>query len=138
MADTKRTLSALTALYADNNDGDISAQDLRDFLISAHGSRYVNTSAIASSDTADTDDDVMLVDASAGAVTITLPDRASNVGKVYTIKRVNATNNVIVSRAGSDTIDGATTKTLSTQYAAITIIAGYGGWSVLSTMGTVS
>lgn len=138
MADTKRTLSAITTLFADNTTGDISAQDMRDFLVSAHGSRTVNAAAITASETADTDDDAMIVDASGGAVTITLPDRASNVGKVYTIKRVNATNNVVVSRAGSDTIDGATTKTLASQYAAITIIAGYGEWNVLSTMGTIS
>lgn len=138
MADTKRTLSAITALYADNTAGDISAQDLRDFLISAHGSRATNAAAITANDTADTDDDVMIVDASGGAVTITLPDRAANVGKVYTIKRVSASNNVVVSRAGSDTIDGATSKTLASQYAAITIIAGYAMWNQLTTLGTIS
>lgn len=34
MADTARTLAALVALLADNTAGDISAQDLRDFLLS--------------------------------------------------------------------------------------------------------
>lgn len=36
MADTVRTLAALQALLADNTSGDISAQDLRDFLVSAY------------------------------------------------------------------------------------------------------
>jgi len=36
MADTKRTLTELLALLADNNTGDISAQDLRDFLVSVY------------------------------------------------------------------------------------------------------
>lgn len=36
MADAARTLSALQALLADNVAGDISAQDLRDFLVSAY------------------------------------------------------------------------------------------------------
>jgi hypothetical protein len=35
MADTKRTLSQLVALLPDNISGDISPQDLRDFLVSA-------------------------------------------------------------------------------------------------------
>lgn len=34
MADTVRTLVALQSLLADNTDGDISAQDIRDFLVS--------------------------------------------------------------------------------------------------------
>lgn len=37
MADTVRTLTALQALLPDNTDGDISAQDVRDFLVSAFG-----------------------------------------------------------------------------------------------------
>lgn len=36
MADTARTLAALQALLADNTSGDISAQDARDFLVSAY------------------------------------------------------------------------------------------------------
>jgi hypothetical protein len=35
MADTPRTLAALQALFPDNSAGDISPQDLRDFLVSA-------------------------------------------------------------------------------------------------------
>jgi hypothetical protein len=35
MPDIARTRSALQALFADNTAGDISAQDLRDFLVSA-------------------------------------------------------------------------------------------------------
>lgn len=36
MVDTVRTLAALQALFADNASGDISPQDLRDFLVSAY------------------------------------------------------------------------------------------------------
>ena len=38
MVDTRRGLAALQALFADNQEGDISPQDLRDFLVSALGS----------------------------------------------------------------------------------------------------
>lgn len=37
MADTQRSLVALQSLLADNSTGDISPQDLRDFLVSALG-----------------------------------------------------------------------------------------------------
>lgn len=37
MADTIRTRAALLALLADNTSGDISPQDIRDFLVSVHG-----------------------------------------------------------------------------------------------------
>jgi len=50
MADTQRTLAALQALFADNTTGDISPQDLRDFLVSSmggYGSIYVNGGSTA-------------------------------------------------------------------------------------------
>ncbi len=48
MADTIRTSTALFALLANNTDGDISAQDLRDMLQSlrdGHGEMYVSSAA---------------------------------------------------------------------------------------------
>lgn len=48
MSDTSRSLSAILALFADNSTGNISAQDLRDFVVSifpGEGSMYVTSSA---------------------------------------------------------------------------------------------
>lgn len=42
MADTIRTIAALQSLFADNTSGDISAQDLRDFLVSTYRPQEVN------------------------------------------------------------------------------------------------
>ena len=42
MADTQRTRSALQTLFADNVTGQISAQDLRDFLVTAMQEEFVN------------------------------------------------------------------------------------------------
>jgi hypothetical protein len=50
MADTQKTLAALITLFADNTSGDISPQDLRDFLVSVfggYGSIYVNGGSTA-------------------------------------------------------------------------------------------
>lgn len=42
MADTQRTRAALLALFADNVTGQISAQDLRDFLVTIMESEFAN------------------------------------------------------------------------------------------------
>lgn len=80
------------------------------------------------------DDEVVLVDASAGPVTITLPNAGNNLygygvytssyqipipGQTleYTIVKTDSSTNVVtVTRAGTDTIEGATTISLSSQY----------------------
>lgn len=48
MADTRRSLSALQALFADNTAGDISAQDGRDGWQSAHPEKVTQSAAFAS------------------------------------------------------------------------------------------
>jgi hypothetical protein len=57
MTDTMRSLSSLTTLLADNNAGDISAQDLRDAVIASlpagYAAAYISdSSATSPSDTA--------------------------------------------------------------------------------------
>lgn len=48
MADTRRALSALVAILNDNTSGDISAQDVRDVLVSVDGENSVQTGTFAS------------------------------------------------------------------------------------------
>lgn len=50
MPDTRRTLSALQAIINDNTSGDISAQDVRDFLVSVFptGDRLLYSATISS------------------------------------------------------------------------------------------
>lgn len=58
MADTVRTLSALQTLLADNTSGDISAQDIRDFLVSAWTPEWIQyLQHRMPGETAHTDDD---------------------------------------------------------------------------------
>lgn len=56
-----------------------------------------------------------IVDSSSGAVTVTLPPAVDYEKKAFTIKRVGA-NNVTIDGDGSETIDGALTLVLSTNY----------------------
>jgi hypothetical protein len=48
MSDTRRSLSALQALLADNSSGDISAQHMRDVLVSVDGENSVQSGAYSS------------------------------------------------------------------------------------------
>lgn len=88
--------------------------------------------------TATFQDQTILVDASGGARTITLPAAASVPGKRYTIKRTSASNNVIVDGNASETIDGATTKTITTQHGFITIESDGTNWQIVALGGTIT
>ena len=76
------------------------------------------------------------VDASAGPATVVLPDTAQAAarGRVYNVKKVDATANaVIIQRSGADLIDGATSVSITTQYQTRTVqsrSAG-GAWDVI-------
>jgi hypothetical protein len=67
--------------------------------------------------------DIILCDTSVGGFTINLPlASASNNGKI-TIKKITSDANVVtVTRAGSDLIDGDTTKTIILQYVSMSIV----------------
>ncbi len=81
MADEIRTLSALQALFPDNNTGDITPQDLRDFLVSSLSrsdtGMLASQSALLPVTVTPTLIDVWTVDGGGGGAT---PDQAS--GKI--------------------------------------------------------
>ncbi len=77
------------------------------------------------------DETILIADASSGNITITLPAASSVDGRTYTIKKSTAANQVIVDGNGGETIDGAATKTLSAQYAKLTIVSNGGNWFVI-------
>lgn len=73
-------------------------------------------------------DDTILVDATAGAVTITLISAAKTPNS-YTVKKVDSSaNTVTIAAAGSENIDGASTAVLSSQWDKVTVIPSGGNW----------
>jgi hypothetical protein len=76
---------------------------------------------------------LVLVDASGGAVTITLPSASSNTGRMYIIMKIdNTANTVTIQRSGSDYINGGTSLTISSQWNKFNLIsAGGTQWVVL-------
>ena len=78
------------------------------------------------------DDYIIYANASAGAITISLPPAADNIGVVYTIKKVdNSLNVVTIDPNGSETIDGGLTYTISNPNEAITIQSDGSNWSII-------
>ncbi len=71
--------------------------------------------------------------ATGGAVTLNLP-AATGSGRVLTLKKMDSTANACTfARAGSDTIDGATSLALSIQYVPFNLVdAASGKWDVVS------
>jgi len=86
---------------------------------------------------------VFICDASAGAFALTLPAAGAleditekNDGRILIIKKKDSSANAItVTRAGSDTIDGATTYALSAQYDSVTLVDDSDGdaWNIIAT-----
>ena len=86
-------------------------------------------------DTAGVPFDVYLCASAGGNVTVTLPDCRSGdalAGRVVTIFKVDAANDVIIDGDGSQTINGATTVTMSSQYNYRTIFSNGVEWFVIS------
>jgi hypothetical protein len=78
-------------------------------------------------------DHTILADCTSGNVTITLPAvSAEMAGRVYIIKRIdNSGNSVTVDGNASETIDGATTYSLATQYKYVKIQATSTAWFII-------
>ena len=71
--------------------------------------------------------DLLRVSTGSGAVTITLPaiSTVSDGFKIAIVKWTGDTNTVTIARSGSDTINGATTATIGSQYTQTTFVADF-------------
>ena len=76
---------------------------------------------ISTSEVLDDGDNVLLVDATASILALTLP--AATTRSQFTFKKLDNVNNIIINVEPGDTIDGATSYTLTTQYQYVTIVS---------------
>ena len=77
-------------------------------------------------------DYLLVCDATAGAITMTLPSAALVPGRIYVFKRINSgANAVVVDPSGAETIDGAATHTLSAQWNSVTIMSDGTSWFII-------
>ena len=78
-------------------------------------------------------DYLIIADATAGAITMTLPPAALVPGRIYVFKRINSgANAVIIDGYAAETIDGAATHTLTPQWNSVTIMSNGTAWFILA------
>ena len=74
----------------------------------------------------------MLADAAGGAVTVTLPAASTVTGQTFHVKKIDATANAVtLDGNGAETIDGASTKATTTQWASYSVQSNGTGWFIL-------
>lgn len=81
-------------------------------------------------------DAVVLINCTAGAVTVVLPPAAGNAGRWITAKKTDVGSTAAtVTPSGADTIDGAASATLGFFNAALTFVSSGAGWFTVNTVG---
>lgn len=72
-------------------------------------------------------------DATAGAITMTLETAVAADGRLHYFKKIDSSANAVtIDGNGSQTIDGAATRTLSAQYDAVLLISNGTNWDVVA------
>ena len=127
MADTRRTLTEILALFADNSTAQISAQDLRDFVVSVLMNHI--TEVVDPAYEIAVDDVILHVSyTDTGVVAITWPTAQITNGRIIDIKDAggNSATNPITITPESGTIEGAASFDIDIDSASYTIYC-YGG-----------
>lgn len=87
---------------------------------------------VAINTTLETGHFTVLVDASGGARTITLPAAAAHTHRIYNIVKIDVSANAVtIDGAGAETINGAATQTLAVQWNSYTIQSNGTGWFII-------
>jgi hypothetical protein len=103
--------------------------DLRDYV----GQDKAPIVTVTTNTTLDADDDgyTVLVDATSGNLTITLPLAADANERRYCIKKIDASGNTVtLDGNGAELIDGAANYVLSVQYQSVTVHSNGTAWWV--------
>jgi hypothetical protein len=84
--------------------------------------------------TATNQDHNILVDATSATVQITLPTAATLAGQEFLIKDWKgqaATHNITIATTSAQTIDGASTKVISTNYGSVRVVSDGANWAII-------
>jgi hypothetical protein len=93
---------------------------------------YFGTRSVTATGALAVDDGLVLADATAGNITLTLPTAASASGLRIAVKKTDASiNTVTIDGNGAETIDGAANRVLLTQYAVVTVMSDGTQWWVV-------
>jgi hypothetical protein len=85
--------------------------------------------------TATNRDKLVLADATSAALTVTLYSAVGNKGRTIAVKKTDSSANAVtVDGAGSETIDGSATASLSSQWSAKTLQSDGSNWFVIGSV----
>ncbi len=105
---------------------------IADIIVGTTGSVNVTDTVTVTTNTNLDAETIVLVNASSGATTITLPSATSYANKVYTIKKIDSSaNEVTVDGLGNETVDGETTKTIAFQNTAMQLVSNGASWYII-------
>lgn len=113
-----------------NNDIDLGTSSLGFKNYYGVGGQTLGIVAKTATYTATASDHVITCGAGNETFTVTLPAIALHLGRIYHIKNVG-TGTITVATPGLETIDGASTAVINTQYDSIMLIAGASEWHVI-------
>lgn len=123
------TLSGNATLSGNNTYSGTSA--FSGVVTHTSGIKYSNRSTTAATVTHATTDGTIFASANAGAVTVNLVAVSGNAGLELTVIKTDASlNTITLDGASAETINGAATKVLTTQYDACTIITDGTAWYI--------
>ena len=135
----KRDLDSLEGLAVRANNpvqmaGSVpaAAADLTDDWSFKRIGLHVGSNITASGDVTVGAGTFYLVATGSGNVTIGLPAAATCANMILSFKKIAAANSMILDANASETIDGATTKTLGDQWSWVTIISNGTSWFIIS------
>lgn len=127
-----------TANFGDTStpaDGSVTTAKIVDANVTkaklANGAKNATVATATTTHSVADTTDLLLCSASGGAFTVTLPAAASHSGRILSIKKTDSSlNAVTIDGNASETIDGATTTRLSTQYESVDIICDGTNWHI--------
>lgn len=125
--------SVTDRVWIDGNGSLGVGQQMPHARLHVQGSFATAIRTAAASDTLTDADATVLGDASAATLQLTLPDATGMAGRLYTLKKVDASNNaVIVMTVSSQTIDGSASYALSAQWQCVTVQSDGANWLIIS------
>lgn len=118
-----------------NSDSKVASQKATKTYVDtqvAAGSSILPYTSVSSNTTLTTTNAVVSVDASGGAVTITLPTAVGNTGHTFSIKKADSSGNTVtIATTGGQTIDGSATAVIKVQYVSVLVISNGSNWQVI-------
>jgi len=94
-----------------------------------YGSFATRVHTVTSNTTLGADHHVVLVNASDGSRTITLPDATTCAGRQYIIKKIDSSSNTVtVSPQSGQTIDGQSSVNITAQYGIVRVVSDGSNW----------